>query len=644
MRLLICAPLLLAACTAGDGNAEKRSPIEPSTESPIQRVGTLENRKLDEASGLAHSTLEPGILWVINDSGPAVVYAIDHTGRERGRVKITDAKNKDWEDIASFFVDGTAYLVIADIGDNEAKRKDVTLYVIEEPALDDARADIAWRIDFSYPDGPRDAEALAVDSAGQRIYVLSKRDIPAVLYAMPLLPPAEDKHDTIIATRLGEIDSLPQPSARERKNWKGSGWHWQPTGMDFSVAGDRALVLTYGGVYLYARDGKQTWLDALSSRPQGLGLGKIKNAESIAFAPDGDSAFVTVEKKHAPLFSIDLRSASPPAAARLDETVTIMTFNVQNLFDNVDAPDKDDKAYLPIEAKQNDAHIAECMEIEVKSWRDECLDLDWSDAVLDHKLSVLANTIKQIDEGRGADIIAFQEVENAAILNRLRDEHLASSGYGPAILLEGADARGVDVAFLSRLPLIGAAILHQLTFENFPERERDTRGVLQATFELPDGSLLTGFSVHFPAPYQPTEMRESAYQHLTSLRDALPDSHHAFAAGDFNTTSTEDRQKDMLERFVRPLWTVAHDDCEGCPGTYYYGRDDTWSFLDMILFSEARGKKTTWLIRADSVRIANRTEAQVTAPGIPLRYNAARQAGVSDHWPLVVTIESKQNQ
>jgi hypothetical protein len=81
-----------------------------------------------------------------------------------------------------------------------------------------------------------------------------------------------------------------------------------------------------------------------------------------------------------------------------------------------------------------------------------------------------------------------------------------------------------------------------------------------------------------------------------------------------------------------------------CPGTHYYGRDDAWSFLDMILFSEARGKKATWQIRADSVRIANRTEAQVTPPGIPLRYNAASQAGVSDHWPLVLSIEPVQKQ
>ena len=100
----------------------------------------------------------------------------------------------------------------------------------------------------------------------------------------------------------------------------------------------------------------------------------------------------------------------------------------------------------------------------------------------------------------------------------------------------------------------------------------------------------------------------------------------------------------MLDRFVRPLWTVAHDSCDGCPGTHYYGRDDTWSFLDMILYSEARGKKATWQIRADSVQVGNQTEAQVTAPGIPMRYNAEQQTGVSDHWPLIVTIEIKQNQ
>ena len=336
----------------------------------------------------------------------------------------------------------------------------------------------------------------------------------------------------------------------------------------------------------------------------------------------------------------EIAAVSEPASS----AITIMTLNAQNLFDNQDDPNKDDKAYLPAEAKQSDAHIAACNEIEVESWRDECLYLDWTDGAIDYKMELLSAVIRQIDDGRGADIIAFQEVENIEILERLRSDYLADAGYGTAILVEGDDLRGIDVAFLSKLPLAGQPILQRIAFEDFPQHAGDTRGVLQATFQLPDDSLLTGFAVHFPAPYLPTQMRIEAYQHLAELRANLPPEHHAFAAGDFNTTSTEDDRKNLLEQYARPFWTVAHDDCQGCPGTYYYARDDNWSFLDMILYSPARGAKTTWQIRADSVQIANRIPAQVTPDGTPAHFDLGKRTGVSDHWPLLLTIELAEKQ
>jgi hypothetical protein len=328
----------------------------------------------------------------------------------------------------------------------------------------------------------------------------------------------------------------------------------------------------------------------------------------------------------------------------VEHSVTIMTFNVENLFDTKDDPGKDDKAYLPIDAKQSAQHIAECDSIPVASWRDDCLNLDWNEAALQTKLALLADTIRQVDDGRGPDIIVFQEVENRAVLERLRTEYLSDAGYQPTILLEGDDLRGIDVAFYSKLPLAKPAELRRIAFEDFPDRAGDTRHILEATFELPDGSLLTGFAVHFPAPYQPTEMRIKAYEHLNSLRDALPDDHYAFAAGDFNTTSSEDREQQMLDRFVRPGWIAGHDLCAGCKGSYFYARDDDWSFLDMILFSPARGEKTTWNIRADSVQIANQFAPQVTIDGTPAKFKLATGSGVSDHWPLLLTIESTQKQ
>ena len=335
----------------------------------------------------------------------------------------------------------------------------------------------------------------------------------------------------------------------------------------------------------------------------------------------------------------------PAAENAVTTSITVMSFNVQNLFDNIDDPGKDDKAYLPLAAKRGAAHITACNEIDVDSWRDECLNLDWNDAIIDRKLSVLAATIRQVNDGRGADIIALQEVENESILNRLRDDYLEELGYRPAILVEGNDARGIDVAILSKLPLAAAPQLHPLTLGDFPDRTGDTRGVLQATFELADGSLLTAFSVHFPAPFHPTAMRVAAYQHLAALLAALPTDQHAFAAGDFNTTSSEDQREHLLDKFARPHWTLAHDiGCDECTGSYFYHRDSSWSFLDMILFSPARGGKTTAEIRGNSVQIANGYTPQRNESNTPERFRAAKGSGVSDHWPMIATIEVTEKQ
>jgi len=266
-------------------------------------TGHLENKSLNEASGLARSNRKPDVYWAVNDDGPAAIHALDSSGAKLGLVHIAAAKNRDFEDIASFTLDGIAYLAVGDIGDNDAKHKKVTIYIVQEPDSSDAEVDIAWRIDYTYPDGPLDAESLAVDAAGERLYVLSKRTVPAVLYQLPLVPPSDE---VVIATRIAAIDSLPQPNQRELRNAAGNGWGWQPTGMDFAADGSSALILTYAGVNYYSRSADQTWPEALQGQAMQLKLGKFENAESITYSSDGNAAIVTVEKKHAPVLRIDL--------------------------------------------------------------------------------------------------------------------------------------------------------------------------------------------------------------------------------------------------------------------------------------------------------------------------------------------------
>ncbi|NND60250.1 MAG: endonuclease/exonuclease/phosphatase family protein [Gammaproteobacteria bacterium] len=323
----------------------------------------------------------------------------------------------------------------------------------------------------------------------------------------------------------------------------------------------------------------------------------------------------------------------------LRDGVTIMTFNVENLFDTRDDPGKNDSTYLPLTQKQSAGHRAQCELIEVQRWREQCLYWDWNDEIVATKMARIAATILQVNNGRGPDIVALQEVENLAVLDQLRTQYLGAAEYQPAVLLEGKDLRGIDVAFLSRLPLVGEPVLHDIEFTGIAqERVDDTRGILEATFRLPDDSLLTAYAVHFPAPYHPREMREQAYDRLNELRSALPPDRYVFAAGDFNTTALEMRDHDMLPRYVHPQWIAVHElGCgSDCRGTHYYAPNDSWSFLDMIIWSAP--EKAGWRVDPDSVRLVNEYPSQRTAEGTPNRFQMPAATGVSDHWPLAMTI------
>ena len=56
-----------------------------------------------------------------------------------------------------------------------------------------------------------------------------------------------------------------------------------------------------------------------------------------------------------------------------EQRVSLMTYNVENLFDTDHDPGKDDYAYLPLSVKRaHPEYLATCARITVKPWRDEC--------------------------------------------------------------------------------------------------------------------------------------------------------------------------------------------------------------------------------------------------------------------------------
>ena len=54
------------------------------TASPVEVVGRLEDKKILEASGLARSQRQDGLLWTVNDHGAQnIVHGLSHTGERQ---------------------------------------------------------------------------------------------------------------------------------------------------------------------------------------------------------------------------------------------------------------------------------------------------------------------------------------------------------------------------------------------------------------------------------------------------------------------------------------------------------------------------------------------------------------------------------
>lgn len=287
--------LLLAGMLAGCG---------ASSLPFAQLSGLILDPKLDEISGLAASHVHPDTLWVHNDGGNApMLYAIGKRGGTLARFRVTGVVNTDWEDIAAFDLDGRHYLLIADVGDNGALRHSAQLHVIEEPAtLTDGTLTPAWSIVFRWPDGPRDCEAVAVDATHGQVLLISKRQRPPELFALPL----RHAHGVQVARRIGTLAGIPARDAAElRDNPRAARIRHQVTAADLAPDGRQLAVLTYAELLVYTRRGDESWAQAVAGTPTVNPLPWLPQAEALGWAPGGQALYATGEAMPAPLLYLN---------------------------------------------------------------------------------------------------------------------------------------------------------------------------------------------------------------------------------------------------------------------------------------------------------------------------------------------------
>lgn len=356
-----------------------------------------------------------------------------------------------------------------------------------------------------------------------------------------------------------------------------------------------------------------------------------------------------------------------------DRTITVMSYNVENLFDAEHDPGKEDYHYLPATHPEK----TNCASVSPR-YRQSCFESDWTDERIGWKL----NQIKKVFTAMGTlpDILGVQEVENLNILTRLGN-HL---GFDRVILEEGPDRRGIDVGLLfneTKLEYVG----HQSYAIDGPEFEvKPTRDILAVYFRiraLGSTSPVIGVYVnHWPSQGNPSSKRVIAAEKLKNymLIDKNrfgADRFHAVILGDFNTVPDDFPHpiKGSLlnggvigtildSRTIRSVQPATAEFALGNPGkpqpigTYFYPPKMAWQYLDRIFVSQSLNDGSGIDMQAGSFHIFyddrflhtfqyNRADLPLfgsLVTGVPKRFSSRApteaEMGFSDHLPISIKI------
>lgn len=244
----------------------------------ITTAGVVASPDLVEASGMAASRSQPGVVWAHNDSRDgARVYAIGPNGEDLGGFDIAGASAFDWEDMAAGpGADAAASsLYFGDIGDNFSIRGGrITVYRVPEPDPVALVGPIegAVALEYVYPDGTHNAEALFV--ADGSIYIITKDQEEARVYRGSTTPAGSGVETLEFVTTLALGNEV--------------------SGATMSWDGATIAFRGYNSVWMWHRDPGTTIAETLTAEPCNAPSPDEVQGEAIAFL--SDNAYATVSE------------------------------------------------------------------------------------------------------------------------------------------------------------------------------------------------------------------------------------------------------------------------------------------------------------------------------------------------------------
>jgi predicted extracellular nuclease len=313
--------------------------------------------------------------------------------------------------------------------------------------------------------------------------------------------------------------------------------------------------------------------------------------------------------------------------------LTVVFYNVENLFDTTDDPLYEDDEFLPRG------------------------DKEWTEERFNKKIEDLSGVIHAINPEALPEILGLCEVENRFVLEQLvQSDKLESSNY-QIIHEDGPDERGIDVAFLYN-PESFRPESYRIIPVDFPRDTMTTRDILYVKGTAHPGETFHFFVNHWKSRSGGMQATENKRIYSSVLLRKAVDSIISFdpgsnivIMGDLNDEPTNisihhflranNKRKNADPRDLFNLFYDMHN--LGDVGTYHY--QGNWNMLDQIIISQTlldgTGFTTTYeggkIFKADFLLYDN-PKANARVPDKTYG-GTAYYGGISDHLPVYVVFE-----
>ena len=328
------------------------------------------------------------------------------------------------------------------------------------------------------------------------------------------------------------------------------------------------------------------------------------------------------------LVLIILASCTPKV--KFSKPYTVAFYNVENLFDTIDTPNKIDEEFLPTAPKE------------------------WNTEKYTKKIHDLAHVLSAIDTINLPVLVGVAEIENDKVLNDLVADAQLQKAHYKVVWNDGPDVRGIDCALLYNPTVFSLINYEPLPVKDLSDPDFITRDVLYVEGKMRE-EVFHIFVNHWPSRLGGEEASEpkrmlaaSVVRKKVDAIFAVDSMANIIIMGDMNDEPGDMSLQDVLMATpntsmpdAKQLVNLMYDDYEKGLGSYSYRGD--WDQIDNIVVSGALiTKKGGLKSKLDNGFIFHKpfmefknNQGEIS----PNRtYGRTYYGGISDHFPVYMIL------